>query len=173
MKTICLWLFLGLLPLPAAADTVGRVVAVNEGDSLVVLVNEREQMQIRLLGIDAPEVRQDFARESRSSLAAHAMGKEVRVDDVRKDHRGQILARVWAADAGCSQPGCPKTLDVGLAQLAAGLAWHDPKFERELPPADRQRYGEAEFMAKIRRLGLWSGKSPKAPWAWRQQRLEE
>lgn len=173
MKINCLWLFAWLLPLPAVADLTGRVVAVSEGHSLTVLINERDQIKIRLLGIDAPKPCQDFGKQSRSSLAAYASGKEVRLDDIRKDRRGQTLARVWAADAGCAQANCPKTLDAGLAQVAAGLAWNDPQHGKEIPLAERQRYAEAEFMAKVRRLGLWSAKDPKVPWNLRQKRLEE
>lgn len=173
MRTTCLWLLACLAPLPAAADTIGRVSAVTSGDSLTVVVNEREQVRVRLVGIDAPEPYQDFARESRSSLGAYASGREVRLDMVGQDRQGRTRARVWAAEGSCSQPGCPKTLDLGLVQVAAGMAWHDPAQDKDVPAADRQRYGEAEFMAKARRLGLWAGKNPQPPWAVRQNRLEE
>lgn len=173
MKINWLWLLVWLQPLPAAAELVGRVVSVNDGDTLTVVINDREQMRIHLLGIDAPGPYQDFGKQSQSNLAVYAFGKDVRLDDIRKDRGGQTLARVWVTDAACAQPNCPKTLDVGLAQVAAGLAWHDPQHGKEMPVAERQRYAEAEFMAKVRRLGLWSGKSPKAPWASKPRRLEE
>lgn len=173
MKTNNLWLLALLLPLPATADLVGRVVAVNAGSSLTVLVNERERIKVRLIGIDAPEPYWEFGKQSQSSLAAYASGKEMRLDDLRRDRRGQTLARGWVAEAGCARVDCPKTLDVGLVQVAAGLAWNDPQYGRELSLTDRQRYAEAEFMAKVRRLGLWSAKDPKVPWSLKQKQLEE
>lgn len=41
----------------AAAETlVGRVVSIADGDTLTVLVGEREQVKVRLAGIDAPDL---------------------------------------------------------------------------------------------------------------------
>ncbi|MGE5492647.1 MAG: thermonuclease family protein [Actinomycetota bacterium] len=173
MKSNWLWMLAWVLPLPAAADLIGRVAEVNEGDALTVVVNGREQMRVRLLGIDAPESYQDFAGQAKSNLGALVSGRDVRLADVQKDRFGRTWARVWVSGADCVQATCPQTVDVGLAQVAAGWAWHDPQQSKEWPSADRQRYSEAEFMAKVRRLGLWAGKSPVAPWAAKQHRLVE
>lgn len=161
-----------MLPL-AAAESTGRVVSVADGDTLTVLVNEREQKQVRLLGIDAPERQQSFGRQAQNNLSALTFGKEVRVDHERSDARGHTAAKVWVADPTCQQPDCPKTVDVGLAQIAGGFAWNDQPHEKALPPDDRERYRQAEFLAKIRRLGLWGDPKPLPPWAWRHNRLDE
>ena len=57
----------------------------------------------------------------------------------------------------------PETLDAGMAQLAAGLAWRDQGSGEEQPAEDRDRYEHAEFEAKIRRSGLWSERNPVPP----------
>ena len=46
---------------------VGKVVAVADGDTIMVLEN-RVQYRIRLFGIDAPERRQDFGNRTQHSL---------------------------------------------------------------------------------------------------------
>ena len=70
---------------------------------------------------------------------------------------------------GCrGKPDCPQTLDAGLAQMTAGLAWWFRKYANEQSAEDRGRYEHAEFEAKIRRAGLWSEKAPTPPWEWRR-----
>ena len=62
---------------------------------------------------------------------------------------------------------CPKTLDVNLAQLTVGLAWHYKEYEKEQSEEDRHRYAFAEQEARARKAGLWSEPDPTAPWDWR------
>jgi len=54
-----------------------------------------------------------------------------------------------------------------LQQVADGMAWWYVKYSKEQSPEDRASYEQAESMAKLRRLGLWSDTSPVPPWDWR------
>ena len=67
-----------------------------------------------------------------------------------------------------ARPTCGRTLDVALAQLTVGLAWHYKRFDSEQTPEERGRYSFAEEEARTRHIGLW--KDPKAtpPWEWRR-----
>lgn len=58
--------------------------------------------------------------------------------------------------------------DVGLEQVAAGMAWWYRKYASEQTPQARADYESAEFMAKAKRLGLWADKNPTPPWEWRK-----
>jgi micrococcal nuclease len=72
---IALYGFLFLsLTLPAAASSLhGSVSHVTDGDTLWVRSpGAREAQQIRLHGIDAPEICQPFGKQSRDALAARA-----------------------------------------------------------------------------------------------------
>ena len=55
---------------------------------------------------------------------------------------------------------CPKTLDAGLAQITAGLAWHHKQYAQEQTPEERERYASAKLAARARRAGLWSDPNP-------------
>ena len=46
----------------------GRIVAIADGDTLTLLVDE-EQVRVRLAQIDAPESRQPYGRASKKALS--------------------------------------------------------------------------------------------------------
>lgn len=161
------------LPLAASAEFSGRVLNVADGDTLTVLVNERDQVVVRLAGIDAPERQQSFGRQAQNNLSALIFGKDVRVANEKRGSNGHMVAQVWVAEQTCGQPNCPKTVDVGLAQIAGGFAWNSKGLDKELPADERGQYDQAEFLAKVRRLGLWGDPKPVSPWAWRHNRLDE
>lgn len=151
------------------AETVdGRVAAVVSGDTLQVDVPGRGQWRVRLAWIAAPARLQEHGEAARSSLGALAFGRPVRLENPRAVGN-EWQARVWAAPplARCGNADCPPTLDLGLAQLEAGMAWHDRREGRQPALAD---YQQAEFAAKISRRGLWAGKNPLPPWQWRGPR---
>ncbi len=151
---------------------LGRVVAIADGDTLTVLDASNAQHKIRLAGIDAPEKAQPFGQRSRQNLGALAFGKDVKVEWNKRDRYGRTVGKVWveSPDAPCrGKPDCPKTLDVGLAQLTQGLAWWYRTYANEQSPEDQGRYEHAEFEAKIRRAGLWAEKNPVPPWEWRHR----
>jgi endonuclease YncB( thermonuclease family) len=86
-----------LLPLSALADeATGKVVRVQDGDTLTVLV-DRTQLKVRLLDIDAPELGQPFGRRSRQSLDSICAARSARVVWTDRDHYGRILGQVTCA----------------------------------------------------------------------------
>ena len=63
-------------------------------------------------------------------------------------------------------------VDVGLAQIEAGLAWYFRRYERDLPPTWRSRYDAAEDLARGERRGLWREPEPIPPWRYREDRRQ-
>ena len=64
-----LWPTLLLLAIAADHPTLtGKVVGVHDGDTLTLLVNEK-QYKVRLDGIDAPELGQDFGTRAKQALS--------------------------------------------------------------------------------------------------------
>lgn len=51
-----------------AADIVGRVVGVSDGDTINVLVDNHDHLKVRLVGIDAPEKSQPFGSASKKAF---------------------------------------------------------------------------------------------------------
>jgi endonuclease YncB( thermonuclease family) len=149
-----------------AAELHGRVIGIADGDTLTVLGRDRIEHRVRLSGIDAPERRQAFGERAKQHLAAQVFGKDVVVVWHRRDRYGRIVGKVLAPD--CEHNACAKTLDAGLALIAAGLAWHYKQYEKEQKAADRVRYAAAEEAARRTHAGLWRDASPVPPWNFRR-----
>ena len=159
--------------LASAATLTGKVVKVADGDTITILVGT-EQHRVRLQGIDAPERKQPFGKASGRSLSALVAGKQVRVEYDKRDRYGRIIGVVWvrSPDARCDAEPFPMTLDAGLYQLTAGLAWWYRYYAKEQPPEQRGQYEFAEVEAKAKGVGLWREPEPVAPWEWRRQKRE-
>lgn len=147
-----------------------RVVGITDGDTITVVDTANQQFKIRLTGIDAPERGQDYGDKSKANLSAVVFGRDVEVEWAKRDRYGRIVGKVIATEGSCNNPTCPKTRDAGLYQVATGFAWWYRDYAKEQAPEDRGLYEQAEFNAKIRRFGLWSGTNPMAPWEYRKGR---
>ena len=88
----CRWL---LWPVALAAATAAgeQVVRVKDGDSLVVASAGRE-VDVRLAGIDAPELRQARGMEARMALEAMVAGRDVELQLVGGDAYRRIVAHI-------------------------------------------------------------------------------
>ncbi|QMW23139.1 thermonuclease family protein [Sandaracinobacteroides saxicola] len=144
-----------LLPQTAVAQTFdGVVVRVKDGDSLLVqrpLVGRVNE--IRMAGIDAPELHQPWGPQAKSALRRLVQGRSVRVQVTDRDRYGRLVSRVYVGQTY-----------VNAAMAAGGNAW---AYSRYLPDAVIAR---AATRAKAQRLGLWSLPAPDRlpPPAWRE-----
>lgn len=155
-------LLLLLVPPPAWAATriEGRVVRVKDGDSLMLeRADVKRTSEIRLAGIDAPELSQPWGIQSRSALRRLVQGQQVVVVVTDRDRYGRLVGQMWQG----------RTY-VNAAMTAAGHAW---AFDRYLP--DREiRAGQTA--ARKAGRGLWSlppeQRLPPATWRERYPRAE-
>lgn len=150
-----------------AAVIEGKAINVADGDTITLLDAANKQFKIRIGGIDAPERKQPFSNRSKQHLADMVHGKEVTADCHKADRYGRQVCKVWVRPSDC--PKCSRTLDVGHAQILAGLAWWYRAYAKEQSAEDQGRYESAEQEAKNRKIGLWHDKNPVAPWDWRRK----
>ena len=159
--------FLLLQALSASAAALeGRVVYVTDGDTLTVLDDQDQQHKVRLAGIDAPERGQPFGKRATAELANLGKNKRVIVDWTKTDRYRRIIGVVWVAPVDCNI--CKPTLDIGLALIGDGLAWHYHAYERDQTSEERRDYRQAETDARARHAGLWTDADPTPPWNWRR-----
>ena len=89
----------------------GRVVAVEDGDTIVVLDNANGMYKIRLQGIDAPEGEQAFGDRSGQGLSEMVSGKQVEIEWSKRDRYRRLVGKVLSDGS-----------DIFLQQIRAGMA---------------------------------------------------
>ena len=143
-----------LAPLLAQAERFEAVVSrVSDGDTVWVRpVNGDPPRQVRIAGIDAPEICQAFGDDSREALAARVLRKRVVVDTSGQDDWRRVLARIELAHQ-----------DVGGWMVAQGYAW-SYRFRGDPGPYAREEAG-----ARRARAGLWRPGDAQAPRDFRVQ----
>lgn len=118
-----------------------------------------QQIHVRLAGIDAPELAhfgrpaQPYGQEALEWLTSYIMGKRVRVYLYKADQYSRVVgsAYVWK--------GLWRR-DVSIQMLKAGLATvYEAKSGVEFGRGDEQKYRKAEWWAKMKRKGMWTGKN--------------
>lgn len=156
-----LGLFALFTPLAQAAQHLGDVlvVGVSDGDSITVLDADKKQHKIRLMGIDAPESRQDFGVRSKMALSQKVYGRRVAIHYREKDRFGRIVGKVVFAGR-----------DINLEMVQAGFAWHYTQYAKGQFKGDAPLYEDAQRAAKADRLGLWAHPNAVAPWEFRRER---
>lgn len=137
----------------SAGDFTGVVTHVTDGDSLWVRpASGGPPREVRIEGIDAPEICQPFGAEARDALAARVLRRQVTVRSRASDSYQRALAHVSLGDD-----------DLGAWMVGRGLAW-SYRFHKDPGPYARQ-----QARAKQARLGLWRSGSPLPPREFRKQ----
>lgn len=153
---VCLFFITPTSIINTAYAFPGTVVKITDGDTLTVETVEREQIKIRLYGIDCPEKKQPFGRLATEKAQELTAAQVVEIEIANVDRYGRTVGIVTLLDE--------TTLQARL--LDAGLAWVYPQYcERKEPCADWQRL---EDEARQRKTGLWSEPEAIPPWNWRK-----
>lgn len=135
----------------------GKVINVHDGDTVTVLDQDNKKTHIRLQGIDAPELKQEFGAKSQEYLSRIVLGKQVTIVWTKVDKYRRTVGTIMLDGR-----------DINIEQVKAGLAWHFKKYEDEQKPEDRRAYAAAEQEARAGKLGLWKNPNPIVPGDWRQ-----
>lgn len=141
-------LFLWLLPLILFAFDA-KVVKIIDGDTIKILTPEREQIKVRLCGIDAPEKKQPYGTAAKRYLADLIAGKTVQIEERGKDRYKRVLGIVYFDGK-----------DVNEILVLNGYAWAFTKYSKIYESQERQ--------ARSKGLGLWRDKNPIKPEVWRK-----
>ena len=135
----------------------GKVINVHDGDTVTVLDQNNKKFHIRLQGIDAPELKQEFGSVSQQNLSRLVLGKQVSIFWTKVDKYRRTVGSIKIDGR-----------DMNIEQVKAGMAWHFKKYEDEQEPQDRITYAAAEQQARAAKLGLWQDPNPTVPGDWRQ-----
>lgn len=127
----------------------GKVVSIHDGDTITILQG-KQQIKVRLFGIDAPELEQPYGKKSKQFLANLIAGEVVEVEPKGKDRYKRTLGIIHY-----------KGQDINAQMVLNGYAWAYMKYSR--------MYVDQEKLARENKRGLWQSSNPTPPWEWRKR----
>ena len=139
-------LFTLIMPaLVSAYQMSGRVLRVDNGNTLTIVDSSNIQHTVHLQNTQAPGPNQSAGIKSRQHLQQLVEGRHVVIDTDASANASALSGRVYLGNT-----------DVNLRQIEAGMA----RFQSTVSPADKnleQRYQAAQDQAQSAKLGLWYG----------------
>jgi micrococcal nuclease len=137
--------------IPHFIEYEGKVFRVIDGDTFVLQTTEGN-IKVRMDGIDAPERKQCFGKESMEFLNQY-IGKDCMLERKGVDRYGRTIGVLWIDH-----------VNINLLMVKEGYAWHFKKYSND------EKLADAEMFARQAKIGLWANDSAVAPWDWRKKR---
>lgn len=119
------------------------------------MLRNRQQVKIRLHGVDTPEKKQAYGNIARKFTSKMVAGKIVNVQETDKDRYGRTVALINVDG---------KSLNRSVVK--SGYAWVYKKYCKQSFCRD---WLKDEEHAKKQKLGLWHDPHAIAPWEWRHK----
>ena len=117
-----------------------------------------ENLKLRLVGIDAPEMKQQFGKESKLCLSQLIGNNSIKLKTYGRDRYQRILAKIMVGE-----------VDINLAMIKKGCAWFYRQYQENLDEEDQKLYDQAEQIAQKQFLGLFKNAKVIPPWVWRKK----
>jgi micrococcal nuclease len=117
-----------------------------------------ENLKLRLIGIDAPEMEQQFGKESKLCLSQLIGKNSIKLKTYGRDRYQRILAKIMVGE-----------VDINLTMIKKGCAWFYRQYQDSLDENDQKLYDQAEQIAQRQFLGLFKNVKALPPWVWRKK----
>lgn len=144
LLTLCFCLLLS--PAQAGRAWTGVVTSVVDGDTVWVTRSRGAAVDIRIEGIDAPEICQDYGLTAKAVLSHRLLHQTVKVSTTHADRYGRMLGRLSLGGE-----------DVGDWMVRYGHAW-SYQYRRNTGP-----YAAQQAVALSTRRGLFAAPAPEPP----------
>lgn len=136
-----------------------KVLYVSDGDTVAVkkIENNKETgnlIKVRLYGIDAPELKQDYGYASKEFLMKLIRGKTVRIEGNKNDRYGRLLGTVYYNNENINEK-----------MVATGNAWWYEKYDKK-----NTKLKQLQENAQKNKLGLFAKKGYITPWEFRKMK---
>lgn len=169
MGTALLKLLLVCMVAAAHAEQFdAKVIAVLDGDTVMVTRVSGPPVKVRLAEIDAPEVghagmggkstnsqkAQPGGIAAKQSLSEMVLHKQVSMDVQAVDSYGRLIAHLTVDG-----------MNINEQQVRRGMAWEYSHYH------GNKAYIALQSEAQQARRGLWSQASPLPPWQWRKSHV--
>ena len=123
-----------------------------DGDSIKVRGADGKEYEVQIEGTDAPELKQEYGKESTEALKKMLFDSDVRVSWKKKDNFERLLAQVYRGEK-----------HINAEMIRSGNAWHFKRYNQS------QALADLELEAKKEKRGLWKAENPIAPWDYRKE----
>jgi len=130
------------------------VIGIADGDTITVL-RDKEQVRIRLYGVDCPERYQPFSKKAKQFTSKMVFGKVVEVEPVDIDRYGRTVALITVFQRLVNE----ELVNAGFARVYTHYCTQ--------PICDRWKVLEQE--AKEAKRGLWADQHAIPPWEFRKK----
>ena len=161
-KTILALIFIistSLSGITLSSNLNGKIIKIIDGDTVYFQANnDDDYKKLRLVGIDAPEMKQPFGHKSRQCLANLINNKLVQIITYGEDRYKRTLAKIII-----------EKIDINQAMIKNGCAWFYRRYKNTLGKDDQVMYDKAEIFAIENKKGLFSNQEAEAPWVWRKK----
>lgn len=156
MRILCfVSLFVFIISTASAAELIGKVVGVHDGDTVMLLTPEKERIKIRLDEIDAPELKQPYGMQSKKLLSNKIFEKDIKLAWSKKDRYGRTLGKIYLNDKY-----------INAEMIKDGGAWVYRAYSKN------KDLIQLEEKARENKKGLWALQDDQviAPWEWRKNK---
>jgi micrococcal nuclease len=137
-----------LILVAAAATLTCTIYSVHDGDTVSADCGGK-RVKVRMVGIDAPELKQKYGRAARQVLADRVFQKKVTLKTRSKDKYGRTIGEIFLNGES-----------VNAWMIEGGHAWvYQARPRREWFPLQNS--------ARAAKVGLWRDQLPIPPWEYR------
>ena len=135
-----------ITPIPPREFVVKGSAYVSDGDSLII-----NKIQIRLFGIDAPELNHPYGKNAKWALVSLCKGKTIQAQIIGQDSHGRNVAKCYLQDG--------TDLSAEIVKLGLAIDW--PKFSGGV-------YGALELPGIRKKLWLADARQNGRMHVWKQ-----
>ncbi|XP_048550502.1 probable staphylococcal-like nuclease CAN2 isoform X1 [Triticum urartu] len=132
--------------LRSTIDEAGYKIIIRSGSEILA-----RKYRIRMRGIDAPELKMPYGKESKDALVKLIGGKSTRIYVYEQDQFGRYVGDIYC-----------DSVFIQEQMLKNGHAWYFKNYD------SRREFSEWEKKARAACQGLWALNNPEKPWDWRR-----
>jgi micrococcal nuclease len=132
----------------------GKVVAIKDGDTVVVVDSLNKQTTLRLAEVDCPEKSQPFGTKAKQFTSDQIYLKTIKYVVTDTDRYGRSIAMIYYDSDN-------KYLSAEI--IKAGMGWHYKRYSTS------NELAQYEIIARKNKTGLWIDNNPIEPSEWRRK----
>lgn len=133
------------------AQIVAKVIAIKDGDTVVVLLEGNIQKTLRLGEVDCPENSQPFGKNAKQFTSDQIFGKQINFIETDTDRYGRTIAKIYYDN---------KYLSAEIIKAGFGWWYYHYSNDKNLKMLEEE--------ASKNKIGLWFDPNSIPPWEWRK-----